>query len=336
MRILLVGPGTNFKFGARFYYSYVRRLLNGFVSNGHFVLQFSDRDHADYALGLRSLGKRMANRRLIEMATSLDPHLVCLVHAELIAPETIATLRRELPRCRVAWVDFDPLTNPRFAERLDRKLEMADCVFATSGGTHLRRIARDRRAYFIPNPVDTAMDDECAFESTSNEADVFFCCGDAVTATQWSRALALRAAAPELRCSYHGTATGRGLWGHAHMATMARARIGLNLNKHEGGLYASDRMAQYLGNGLLLATDRASGYQAYFSDDEMIFYSGISELADACRRAARDDAWRQRARKGRDKALAIMANTLVAKFILSTCRGDAPPDAWVFPQYGET
>lgn len=336
MRILLVGPGTNFKFGSRFYYSYVRRLLNGFVRNGHFVLQFSDRDHADYALGLRAVGRHMANRRLIEMATSLDPHLVCLVHAELITTETIATLQRLLPDCRVAWVDFDPLTNPRFAERLDRRLDVVDCAFTTCGGALLHRVARGRRAYFIPNPVDTAMDDERAFDSTATDADVFFCCGDAVTATQWSRALALREAAPELCYSFHGTATGRGLWGHAHMVTMARARIGLNLNKHEGGLYASDRMAQYLGNGLLLATDRASGYQAYFSDDEMIFYTGIPELADACRRAARDDAWRERARRGRDKALAIMSNALVAEFILRTSRGDAPPDAWVFPRYGET
>lgn len=335
MRILLVGPGTNYKFGSRFYYSYVRRLLNGFVRNGHFVLQFSDRDYADYALGLRRIGKRKANRRLIEMAEALDPHLLCLVHAELIDADTVAQIRRAHPGCRVAWVDFDPMTNPRFRARLEAKLGFADCVFATSGGGLLEGIARGRPAYFIPNPVDVAMDDQLAYESAASDADVFFCGSDLVAAPQWSRALALKEAAPELRYSYHGTATGRGLWGHDHMVTMARARIGLNLNKFEGGLYASDRMAQYLGNGLLLATDRASGYQAYFGDDEMIFHSSMAELAEACRAAARDEAWRERARKGRDKALAIMSNALVAEFMLRTCRGDPAPTEWVFGQYGE-
>lgn len=336
MRILLVGPGSNFKFGARFYYSYVRRLLNGMARNGHFVLQFSDRDYADYALGLRGIGKRMANRRLLEMAQSLDPHLLCLVHAELIEADTIRQIRRDLGGCRVAWVDFDPLTNPRFSERLGGKLDIADCAFSTCGGGILRSIAGGRNAYFIPNPVDVAMDDQIAYASATNDTDVFFCCGDGVSETQWSRALALQKAAPELRYSYHGTATGRGLWGHAHMTAMARARIGLNLNKHEGGLYASDRMAQYLGNGLLLATDRASGYQAYFGDDEMILYSGVEELARECRRAARDESWRVRAAKGREKALAIMSNTLVSEFIVRTSMGEAAPDGWVFPQFGET
>ena len=95
MRILLVGPGSNYKFGARFYYSYTRRLQNGFIRAGHFVLQFSDRDHADYALGNRSIGRFLATRRLREMAHSLQPHLLCLVHADLIDNVTLKAIKAD-------------------------------------------------------------------------------------------------------------------------------------------------------------------------------------------------------------------------------------------------
>ena len=58
-----------------------------------------------------------------------------------------------------------------------------------------------------------------------------------------------------------------------------KSKVGLNFNRGEGNLYASDRMAQFLGNGILLATSRRSGYQAYFGDDEMLFFDDVAELA---------------------------------------------------------
>ena len=109
MRILLVGPGSNRKFGDRFYYSFSRRLLNGFVRNGHFVLHVSDRDLADYALGLRSIGAIYANRRLREIAASLQPDLLVLVHADLVTDETVAAVRKVSPATKVAVAEFDAL-----------------------------------------------------------------------------------------------------------------------------------------------------------------------------------------------------------------------------------
>ncbi|MCB1511686.1 MAG: glycosyltransferase family 1 protein [Hyphomicrobiaceae bacterium] len=333
MRILLVGPGSNRKFGDRFYYSFSRRLLNGFVRNGHFVLHVSDRDLADYALGLRSIGAIYANRRLREIAASLQPDLLVLVHADLVTDETVAAVRKVSPATKVAVAEFDALAVPggSGSTRLGRMSAVADAAFATTGGQPLAAATGGVPAFFIPNPVDVAMDDRKAYEGTPN-ADVFFAGQQGGQGRQWQRALSLRAAAPELRYAYHGMAKQNGLWGHAYIAALAACRIGLNLNREEGFCYASDRMAQYLGNGLLLATDRASGYDAYFSDDEMIFFATIEELADACRRAAADDqGWRLRAQRGRDKALVYMSNTIVCEFIARVTLGESPPSNWLFP-----
>lgn len=336
MRILLVGPGSNYKFGARFYYNYTRRLQNGFIRAGHFVLQFSDRDHADYALGNRSIGRYLATRRLREMAHSLQPHLLCLVHADLIDNVTVEAIKADVPGCRVAVVDFDLQSLPEPAARLRRALAASDCGFSTTGGQVLRDVAAGRRAYFIPNLIDTTMDDQLSYEGTNKDADVFFCSMRSETGPQWRKAIELRSLAPKLRYAYYGMNRQNGLWGHNYMATMARSCIGLNLNQSEGGLYASDRMAQYLGNGMLLATDRASGYERYFGEDEMLFYSDLPNLAEKCQRVlAEGDTWRVMAHKGREKALKIMSNALVAEFILNTTLGEGPPVGWIYPQYGD-
>ena len=64
-------------------------------------------------------------------------------------------------------------------------------------------------------------------------------------------------------------------------------------------------MAQYLGNGLLLATSRRSGYQDYFDDDEMLFFDDVEELADRIGWAVSSDRrWRSMAERARAKAAA--------------------------------
>lgn len=333
MRILLVGPGSNRKFGDRFYYSYSRRLLNGFVRNGHFVLHVSDRDLADYALGLRTIGALYANRRLREIAASLQPDLLLLVHADIVTDETVAAIRAANPATRVAVAEFDALAveGGSGMTRLARMARLADAAFATTGGDALAAVTGAVPGFFIPNPVDISMDDLKAYEGEPSN-DIFFAGQQGGKGLQWQRALALREKAPELRYAYYGMGKQNGLWGRAYVEALGSCRIGLNLNRAEGGCYASDRMAQYLGNGLLLATDRASGYGAYFTEDEMLLFAGIDDLAEQCRRAAADvSGWRRRAERGRDKALRTMANTVVCEFLARVTMGESPPAGWIFP-----
>jgi hypothetical protein len=335
MRILLIGPGSNGKHGTKLYYSEARRLLNGFIRNGHFVLHISDRDLADYVFKFRPLGKFYARRRIAKIAAFLQPHLVVLVHADLVDGETIDAVRARAPGCRVVHVDFDPVSMPRAAARTKRMGDFCDCGFATMGGDALRKAESAAPMFFIPNLVDTSIDDQTSYNNTST-VDIFFAGKMSEHNLQWQRAQALRKLAPNLTYFYAGHRKSRtempgGVWGHKYIDKLGRSRIGLNLNRVEGDLYASSRMAQYLGNGCLLATDRASGFQEFFSDEEMIFFSDPEELAAKCTGLlAEDRTWRTMAERGRARALEIMSNTLVCRFIVSMATdGKAPPD-WKF------
>lgn len=335
MKILFVGPGNNHKYGGGFYYSFNRRLINGFIRGGHFVYPYSDRDTADYALGLRPLGRKLANHRLLEVARELQPDLMVLLLSYLITPETVRRVRAAVPGMRVAAVCIDDIAHERPASQFRYLLQDADAGFATTGGATLRGFAGRVPVAFIPNPVDLSIDTGQSFAERDHRFDLFFACHQPPEDPRWRFIAALQGKLPAAtRTGLFGNKNGEALRGGAYVDALSRVKIGLNLNRRDGDLYASDRMGQYLGNGLLLATRRASGYDAVFNDGEMLFFDDASDLAEQIARVlGPGEPWRDMARAGRDKAIATMNETLVAKFICDfTFGGDCGSD-WAFADH---
>lgn len=332
MKILFVGPGNNHKYGGGFYYSFNRRLINGFIRGGHFVYPYSDRDTADYALGLRPMGRKLANQRLLNVATELQPDLMVLLLSYLITPETVRRIRAAVPSIRIAAICIDDIAHEKPAAQFRYLLQEADAGFATTGGATLRGFAGRVPVAFIPNPVDLSIDTGQSFAERDHRFDLFFACHQPADDPRWRFIAALQDKLPAAtRTGLFGNKSGEALRGAAYVKTLSGVKIGLNLNRRDGDLYASDRMAQFLGNGLLLATRRASGYDAVFSDGEMLFFNDASDLAERIDAVlGPGELWRDMARAGRDKAIATMNETLVAKFICDfTLGGDCGPD-WTF------
>jgi Glycosyl transferases group 1 len=339
-RVLIVGPTLSFKpnYGwwvssrsGLMFYAFGYRLANGFVRNGCFVLTVSDRDSRNLMFNWRAAGVWHANRQLLHVARELQPDLLLLHHCDLISPETVARVRKAVPRCRVAAVFYDDLSGPREEDRFRGFLTSADFGFATTGGATLAKFADVCPVAFIPNPVDLSMDNTIAYSVSQKTIDVFTAMGGTGEANRWEAIDVLTRLKPNLRYALHGRSNHERLLGDAYYQQISRSKVGLNLSRSEGDLYASDRMAQFLGNGLLLTTDCRSGYDAYFNDEEMIFFSDIEELGDKIEWAVADDTrWRAMAERGRAKALATMEGRLVADFIMRMTFGLGEPDGWQF------
>jgi hypothetical protein len=184
---------------------------------------------------------------------------------------------------------------------------------------------------FIPNIVDASVDVAQAFAEQNKTADVFFCGGYSGPANRWGLIDELQRQKPALRYDLYGRNKKNQLPGDTLIQVMKRAKIGLNVNQFEGDLYASDRMAQYIGNGLLLATYRRSGFARCFDESEMIFFDGAADLGEQIERAVSNDAvWRTMAERGYRKARTIMSETKVTDFIVRKTMGLEPPKNWSF------
>jgi hypothetical protein len=339
-RVLIAGPTLSFKpnYGwwvssrsGLMFYAFGYRVANGFIRNGHFVLAVSDRDSRNLMFNSRLAGAWHANRQLYLVARELQPDLLVLQHCDLISSDTISRVRETVPHCRVAAVYYDNIFDTSSARRFQGFLASADFGFATTGGVTLAQFAEVCPVAYIPNPIDISIDNTVAYAVPRKTIDVFCAIGVSGHTSRWQVVDELTKLKPDLRYALHGREKQERLLGDAYYQQIAESKVGLNLNRFEGDLCASDRMAQYLGNGLLLATARRSGFPAYFNDDEMIFFDNAEELANKIEWAvAVDDRWRAMAERGRAKALAIMDGRLVADFIMRMTFGLGAPEEWKF------
>jgi glycosyltransferase involved in cell wall biosynthesis len=316
------------------FYCFANRLANGFVRNGHLALTFNDRDSRHQALNIRPAAAWLANRRLVKLARDLQPDLLCLHHCDLISSATVRRIRKEVPRCRIAVVYYDTLHVEKSARRFRRFLEVADFGFATTAGPTLAQFSGTAPVAYIPNPIDLSIDNARAYAVGDKATDVFCACGTDGASERWMLIDELRRLKPDLRYSLHARNKMGRVSGDAYYALIEQAKAGLNLNAQEGDLYASDRMAQYLGNGLLLATARASGFDRYFADDEMIFFDDAAELGEKLEWALGDDErWRGMARKARARATEFMCGERVTDFIMRMTMGQPIPSGGRFSDH---
>ena len=320
-KVLLVGNLFGRELGNDFY-MIMQKLMHGFIRLGCNVHVFNDREVARGSTPLlsTSTGRAAANRKLLKTCDNFRPDLVVLGHCELIENATLETLRSRHPGLRLAYRNVDTLTDAKNRARLQRRAACVDAVFATTGAA-IHGVPASSRApvYFMPNPVDPAIDTGRGFARSDQAHDLFFAVGTGNSADPRLRlpqAAAQRL--PELRGDFRGVAGKPALRGAAFIDALCDARMGLSISRPDDVyLYASDRMSQLLGNGLLTFVSRATGFQDLFGEDQIAFYDDLDELVDKLGYFARhDDARRNAAEAGWQAAHAMFASHRVAKYIL--------------------
>lgn len=316
------------------------KLTNGLIRAGHNVVCFSDRDVARAATPLlsRKAGRAGANRKLLALARTLRPDVVLFGHADTIDPTTLAALRDLLPCVRMAQWNVDPLFEPDNVDRLRSKIELVDWTFVTTGGPMLRGLGGGRwNVAYLPNAVDISIERGRAFAAEPLTWDVLYAvgspsflrhhCGTEMSALGIVRDLRTRV--PGCRFLTPGI-------DHPHFvgtpaaATLCSARMGLNISRrNDVHWYSSDRLAHLAGNGLLVMTERASGFGELFAEDEMAFYGSVDELAAQIERFLGDSRAREAtARRGWRAYHRMFDSTRVAAYMMAVLDGRVDP--WAF------
>lgn len=336
MRVVIVGNYNERKAGANFYAT-IRKITNGFVRNGHAVMPFSDRDVAreQSRFGIGRAGDAEANRRLIELCRQFRPELLLLLHADKVSNATISEIKSLRPAPVVAVVNLDPLFLPENPPRIRRFGEVADMTFITTAGERLAAFAtKSHRLAFMPNPVDRSIETLECFARADQPFDLL-CTIGSEKGTPWRAEImrGVEARVPEARYAFFGLAGRPSVFGSAYFDAIGSARMGLNLNRSdEHYLYSSDRIAQYVGNGLMLFIGRSTGYGDIFSDKEFVFYDGLDDLAEKLRYfLAHDDERQAIGRAGHAKYHEIFNERIVARFIEEASLGRPLSTGYAWP-----
>ncbi len=320
------------------------KLSNGLTRNGHNVVNVSDRDVARMTgFGYRRLGIGRTNKILRDICEMHRADLLLLGHADVISPETVAAIRRDLPALRVIQWNVDPLFEPDNVARINTKLDVVDATLISTAGAELEQFRRPgHQVGFLPNPVDFSVETARNHERADLPFDVFYACRNPahpprrVFGRDWNMnefCATLQNLRPGLRMTLPGIAGRPALKGHEFQQSMCEAGIGLNISRRpDSWLYSSDRLAQLAGNGMVVAMERGTGYETLFTPGQMLFASSLEELATGLHALAADPAQRMDvAASGRARYHELFNERIVARYVEQVAQGRLDPRDYEWP-----
>ncbi len=278
-----------------------RKLSLAAIRAQHLVVEYSDRAVARTAapLGLRVLGRPVADRRFLQLVDELRPDLILLNFADDLTNRALAEARRLAPGLVIADIQIDPIWTAKTRARMAFRKGAVDALFTTTAEPFLSQFAGTGAfAAFLPNPVDPSIETGRAFAEPEPAYDLVFPATDDAPRAVGSRELApslacalMQAETSGLRLLAPGVGDEPKLRGAAYFEALLSARMGWSLSRRSDlPLYASDRMAHMFGSGLAVLLDRRSGFDRFYQPGEAVFYSELSDLSAAAARLIADDA----------------------------------------------
>lgn len=302
--------------------SWAQKLLFGLIKNNHYVQNFSDRDVAAFEapLGIRDLGVGKANKRLFEMVEAMEPDLIIAGHCDIITNDTLRDLKRKNPHCIIVHCNNDPLFVPSNVERIKSRASVVEAVFVSTGRRELE-LFKDigARLYHMPNPVDASI--ECFDSSARSDLpyDLLFCSNSTNLTSRLKRVARLKEELnAEMNFKTFGSFGEPPVWGKYYDKALSDSKMGLNFNRQEGGYwYASARMAQLAGNGILQFTHRSACFDELLPSESAVYFDEEADLLAKIREFHYDDDKRKHwASRTRGFFHQEMNSTLFAQYIV--------------------
>lgn len=307
--------------------SWAQKLTFGLIKNDHYVQGFSDRDVAAFEapLGLRELGHKKANRRLLEMVGAMEPDLVIAGHCDIATNDTLTEIRRLRPSCVIAHCNNDPLFVPSNVERIKSRASVTDAIFVSTGRRELKMFEGNRaRVYHMPNPVDPSIEDMDNSQRTDLPIDLLFCSNSTDLTKRLEMVKRLKdELGNELNFKTYGSFGEPPVWGRDYDRALGNTKMGLNLNRQDDHYwYSSARMAQLAGNGILQFTHSAARFDELLPPESVVYFNDEAELLAKIREFHHDDAKRRAwATRARDFFHREMNSRLYAQYIVEATAG---------------
>ena len=323
---------TNFneRHNGRLFYNTGKRINNGFIRLKHSVLEFSDRDIVSYYRGLTDLnGSKRLNNKFIEVISNYLPDLIVLGHADLINFKTLNFIKKNYPDMKICQWFLDRM-DAQWSKNLVRfkdKMELMDANFCTTDPKTLN-IPKNTPIFYMPNPVDSSFETLKNFNKKSLNNDVFFAMSHGVHRGVLKKGkfderenfiTKLQDLIPNIKFDLYGMKNHQPIWADNFINALSKSKIGLNLSQ---GLplkyYSSDRFAQLIGNGLLVFIDEKTKFKDFFTNQEIITYKNVNDLARKINKYNQNDKLRRKiAKKGYLKYFKYFNSTIIADFIIN-------------------
>lgn len=335
LTILHVADGfLSFKEKAAFQIGIAGKLSAGFIRNGHQVIEFPYRQLSTGIFNsYRSIfGLTRVKHLLRKAALNIRPDVILFGHAYCFDNTFLKTLRKELPGTVFASWNQDSILEEDNLEHFIQRAEVMDANFITTSPNVL--ISHNGvhpgfhdKIHYLPLPVDNSVERGEAFKSKTLPIDVFCAVGNDRDLRKIAGqeedmndfAKYLKSKLPETtKYGFAGFAGKPTVYGADYRKLLEASAIGLNLSRPgDIPFYSSDRLTHIIGNGMLAAIERSSGFAELLGEDALLAFSSKDELADKLTFFIKNPGARQKAaRKGYEIYQKWFDSAKVADYIL--------------------
>ena len=315
-----------------------KKFTNGFIRNGHDVIEISDRDYVRLNKSINLFGaKEKFHNYLIETFKNYNPDLIIFGHSDNINQEILSDFRSINKNIIISQWNEDPLMKnlPDTHEninKLSKFFPVVDHSFITTNPSTLNLSKKYiKNVHFFMTPVDRNI--EC-FDvyNLKPSNDVFYAMSHGVNRATLkigktdSRVIFLEKLIKKMsgiKYDFYGIGKQEPVWGNEFYKSLINSKMALNLSRGEPTKhYSSNRIASLMGNGLLVFIDKKVNMGSFFNSNELVSYNDINDLAEKIRFYKKNDKLRVKiAKKGKEKYFKLFNEIRIANYIIDKSLG---------------
>ena len=316
-----------------------KKFTNGFIRNGHDVIEISDRDYIRQTKGINLLNFRdKFHNYLIETCKNYNPDLIIFGHSDNINKEILSDFRSINKKIIIAQWNEDPfmknlLDTSENINKLKKFQPIVDHSFITTNPDVLNLSKKYlNNVHFFMTPVDKNI--ECFDVYKLNPSnDIFYAMSHGVNRATLkigktdNRVIFLEKLIKKIngiKYDFYGIGKQEPVWGNEFYKSLLNSKMALNLSRGEPTKhYSSNRIASLMGNGLLVFIDKKVNMGSFFNSNEIVSYNDVNDLAEKIKFYKKNDKLRIKiAKKGKEKYFKLFNEVKIAKYIVDKSLGN--------------
>ncbi len=315
-----------------------KKFTNGFIRNGHDVIEISDRDYVRQNKGLNLLSiKDKFHTYLVETFKNYNPDLIIFGHSDNITENILNDFKRINKNVIISQWNEDPLmTNLPDTfdnmQKLKRFIPLVDHSFITTNPSVLKFSKKNNQfIHFFMTPVDRNIECFDVFKLKPRN-DVFYAMSHGVNRATLKEGKTdnrvnflnkLIKKSDGIKYDFYGFGKQEPVWGNEFYRSLLNSKMALNLSRgNPTKHYSSNRIASLMGNGLMVFIDKKVRMNNFFNSNEIVSYNNIDDLAEKIKFYKKNDKSRIKiAKKGKEKYFRLFNEVKISKYIIDKSLG---------------
>tara|TARA_B110001450_G_scaffold255248_1_gene282321 strand:+ start:304 stop:2403 length:2100 start_codon:yes stop_codon:yes gene_type:complete len=267
--------------------SIASKITNGLIRNKCDVVNFSYRNY----LSQKVFPK--LDKDILEITKNYKPDLILLGHNNVLKLDTLEALKESETKIGLWYEDHIVNYGPNWQANLsliEKNHELIDNYFITTHPSVIKTSIDKKKISYLPIPVDKNIETLKIYENKHRYKDLFFALSHGVNfgglrrETNDEREAFLKKllnSSDNINFHILGINKDKPKWNYDFYKEMMICKMSLNLSRGKPLKYAtSNRIASYMGNGILTFINEKVKFQELFSNDEMVFYKNENDLIE--------------------------------------------------------